>query len=639
MYLPALKTAIQNLEEKCFYDVALMYLSVLGYRELSMVDGTGDGGRDVVCSRDDLRIQLSVRKDWENKINEEAGSTAKAGNHHLLFITNRAISPDAEQNFLQTKFKHKGNVDVSVHDLRRISTALAQPGVIHRAYELVGMSVPTTLEATPKDVALSTLLLFSSEAKELRDAVIDANLRAELLEQPGISENELISKVAKAVPGVNVERTAKATLLKLKAARRIVGTATELQLSTDELETMQAAKTEFLAAVNADVIALSKATGLSEEDAKQLLNLALELLVRGRELDGSGPAEESLRNFMAGKGLNRKRAQTYEALSKTASAKLKQHGTTIDHIFSTNSFDIYRALGRRTDVVMLLDASVAMPVLFGLEFGASRSRYGVAALALLEACKAHSIRIMLPRCYLNEIAAHGRNALEKLEIYNSLPNEARSSLRASGNAYLSHYTHISETIQESGDTLSLEGFLRHFGIVPNQSLHKIENRIGSLLEQHGITCLPDERYDQDVFNSLAAQKGYDDRRLVEHDAIVCTRLRNDDQRGFILSTWDNIVIDFVEDVARVLADTPVRVIDFLSMAAGQAFESEQSFELLSSLLYVDERVALKLAQKVDRIRSVEQAYKLQDFVASARKRDGTAWTLQPEDVAPFLDNP
>ena len=115
MYFPALNTAIQHLEEKLFYDVALMYLSVLGYRELRMVDGSGDGGRDVICSRTDLRIQLSVRKDWENKINDEADTTANAGHHHLLYITNRPITPDAEQGFLQSKFKHKGDVDVSIH--------------------------------------------------------------------------------------------------------------------------------------------------------------------------------------------------------------------------------------------------------------------------------------------------------------------------------------------------------------------------------------------------------------------------------------------------------------------------------------------------------------------------------------------
>jgi hypothetical protein len=58
-----------------------MYLTALGYQNLNVVDGTGDGGRDVICSRDDLRIQLTVRKDWEKKINEEADNTSNAGWH------------------------------------------------------------------------------------------------------------------------------------------------------------------------------------------------------------------------------------------------------------------------------------------------------------------------------------------------------------------------------------------------------------------------------------------------------------------------------------------------------------------------------------------------------------------------------
>lgn len=637
MYLPALKTAIQHLEEKRFYDVALMYLRVLGYQDLSMIDGTRDGGRDVICSRTDLRIQLSVRKDWEKKINDEAGVTDSAGHHHLMYITNRNVSPKAEQDFLQNIYGYKGIVDVSIHDLKRISTALAQPGVIGRAYEMLGMAVPSTLEATTKDIALSTVLLFSQEAKELRDAVIEANLRAQLLKNAGISENALIQKVAGVVPGVNVDRTAKAALSRLRATGLIVGSNTNLKLSVTEYETMSAAETEFLVAVNADVKMLEVATGLSSLDARKLLDLALELLVRNKDLSGSGPAEESLRYFMAEKGLNRKRTATYEALSKTTSARLRQHGATIEQIFSANSFDIYRALGRRTDIVMLLDSSVAMPVIFGLEFGAVKSRYGVAALALKDACKAHNIRMMVPRCYLNEMASHGRQALEKLEIYSSLPEEARSSLRSSGNAYLSHYTHIRESMLASGNELALDEFLSHFGIVVGRSLNRVENKISSILEKHEITCLQDGRYDQIVLDTISAKKPYEYKLLIEHDAIVCTTLKNDDQHGFILATWDKIIVDVVEDIARVMADTPVRVIDFLSMANGQPLESDQCFELLSSLLYTDEKLAQKLAEKVDQISSVEQSYKLQEFIEDARQRIGTQWTLKPEDVIPFLD--
>jgi hypothetical protein len=638
MYLPALKTAIQHLEEKHFYGVALMYLTQLGYRELSVVDGPGDGGRDVTCSREDLRIQLSVRKDWERKINEEASNTANAGFHHLIFVTNRIINPQAEQTFLQSKYNQKGNVDISIHDLRRISTALSQPGVIRQAYEMLGMAVPLTITATPKEIALSTVLLFSQEAKELRDEVLQASVRAQLLKDVGISEIALVQKVVQAMPGVNVERAAKAALTRLRTAGRVLGNSIELRLSQAEQATMEAAETEFLVAVDADVNSLIALTGLSSEDTRKLLALALELLVRNREFDGSGPAEEALRNFMAEHGLSRSRVKIYEALAGTSSARLKQYGATIDQIFSTNSFDIYRALGQRTDISMVLDSSVAMPVIFGLEFGAAKSRYGIAALALRDACKAHNIRLVVPRCYLNEMASHGRKALEWLEVFKTLPEEARTSLRASGNAYLSHYTHISEIMRESGDELSLETFLKHFGIVAGYSIERMENKISSILEQHDITIIPDGRFDQDIRNRIVEEKPFEFRVLVEHDAIVCTMLKNDTKQGFIFATWDKVIIDIVEDIARVLADTPARVIDFLSMAAGQSFESEQSFELLSTLLHSDEKIAQKLAEKVEKIRSVEQAYKFRAFIDEARLRGGSTWTLKPEDVAPFLDD-
>jgi hypothetical protein len=401
---------------------------------------------------------------------------------------------------------------------------------------------------------------------------------------------------------------------------------------------MQAAATEFAVAVASDLTMLSAETGLETKHARQLLDIALELLLRNRDLNGTGPIEESLRNFLATHNLTRQRNKVFEALSRTASATFREHGATIDRMFSLNSFDIYRALGRTTDVSLVLDSSVAMPVIFGLEFGAAKSRFGIAALALRNACKAHNIPMVVPRCYLNEMAAHGRGALEKVEIYSQLPEEARASLRASGNAYLSHYTHISETLRQAGEELSLAEFLGHFGIAEGRTIGRIENRIESLLGQHNIACLPDERYDQVVFDRISREKPNEYRLLVEHDAKVCTLLKDDHNRGFILATWDKVLINLVEDVARLLADNPARIIDFLSMAGGQAFECDQNFELLTTLLYTDEKAVRKLAEKVDRVQSVEQAYKLSAFVTEARTRTGSQYHLKPEDVAPFLDD-
>jgi hypothetical protein len=407
-----------------------------------------------------------------------------------------------------------------------------------------------------------------------------------------------------------------------------------------EYEVMRAAEIEFLAARQMDIQMLVSVTGLDEGRARQLMDIALELLVRGRDFDGAGPIEQSLRGFLATHQLGRKRSAIYEALAKTASARLRQYGGTVDQIFSTNSFDIYRALGRRTNLAMVLDASVAMPVLFGLAFGSAQSRYGVSALALKTACEAHSIQLVVPRVYLNEMAAHGQRALEKLDIYAALPDEARQSLRASENAYLSHYTHISESLQHrGGGALTLQEFLDFFGVKPGRSLQSIENRLQTLLDQHNIKILPTGLYDQEIRKAIVSEKPFDSKFVVDHDAVVATLLKNDDEKGFVLATWDRIMIGIMENLARVYADTPVRVIDFLSMAVGNSFEADQSYDLLATLLHVDDRLAERLAKRVEQIRSVEQAYKLDVFIREARQREGENWRLQADDLSPFVDEP
>lgn len=638
MYLPAIKTAIQNLEEKKFYNVALMYLERLGYKELSVVDGASDGGRDVVCSRDDLRIQLSVRKDWEKKINEEAANTKNAGRRHLIYVTNRIISPTTEQYYFERIYGYKGEVEVSIVDLRRIATALTRPGVISRSYELLGMAVPDEVHADPKEIAVSSVLMFSTEARELREEIVEANVRAQLLRQPGMSENAVKDALIDILPGPNIERDVSAALSRLRMAKRISGPVTAIDLAPEAREVMEAAETELLAAKTADVASLVEVTGLNANDAGELLDIALELLIRSRDLNGAGPVEEQLRNFMASHQLSRRRDKVYDALAATSSARIRQHGQTLDRIFSTNSFDIYRALGRRTTVQLVLDASVAMPVLFGLSFGSSRSRYGVSALALRDACIAHSISIVVPNAYLNEMAYHGLvGALDRLEIYNALPEDAQTSLKASGNAYLSHFAHISETLKAQGEDLTLKEFLEHFGIIAGRPLYKVENRIRTLLDSFGIRVIDDNRYEQQVRNRIVEEKPAEYSKVVDHDAIVVTMLKNDTNKGFVFATWDKVLIELVQDLTRVYADTPARVVDFLSMAGGQEFEREESFELLSTLLHIDEKPAAKLASLIDKIASVDMAYKLDRIITEAREQRGEGWSLTPSDVAPLID--
>jgi hypothetical protein len=53
---------------------------------------------------------------------------------------------------------------------------------------------------------------------------------------------------------------------------------------------------------------------------------------------------------------------------------------------------------------------------------------------------------------------------------------------------------------------------------------------------------------------------------------------------------------------------------------------------------LEERAAAPLASKIEQIRSVQHAYKLDEFIREARKHKGLKWTLSPEDVTPFIDD-
>ena len=311
MYFSALKRLIGSVEEKLFYDVAILFLGSQGYKQVSIVDGSGDGGRDVVCSRVDLRIQLSVQKAWENKLNDEAAKTLKAGKRHFIYITNRIISPDQEADFLTNRYKLAGSVDVSLFDLNIIATSLAHSSFINRAYSTLGANPDIDLNPTPREVALSSILLFGVEAQNLREKVVEANLTATLFDSDTVvSETELISQIDSMVPGVNVARLAEAAISRLRLAGTITGPQSDVKLSEAQSEKVVIARRNFSQLLESDLSDLMKVSGLTKSESRFLLTKARNLLVRGSTLDGSGAVEEEFRSFMANKQLESKRTRS-----------------------------------------------------------------------------------------------------------------------------------------------------------------------------------------------------------------------------------------------------------------------------------------------------------------------------------------
>lgn len=637
MYLPVIRKAIISLEEKSFYQVAILYLEGLGYTGLSVVDGPGDGGRDVISDRNDIIIQLSVRRDWEIKINAEAASAKGKGLNHIVYVTNRVISRADEQEFLTEKYKLAGEVDVGIHDLNRIATSLCRPGMVNRAHELLHLSIPKEITATPKEVALSSILLFSNEAKELREEIVDANVKAIILKSEPVSQEALEREASETLPWAGAQRLVAASISRLRGTNQIVGKRSGIRLSDAQSGKMKAAESNLLAARAIDIQMLKDEFHLDYAIAEKLLDLSIEILLRESDFTIAGVREEELRHFLAKNNLTRYKSRVYEHLARCETVKLKQYGGTLDAIFKSNTFDIYRALGRRADLSVLLDASVAMPILCGLSFGHARSRYGTAASALAKACKAHGIKIVVPFSYLNEMAFHGRKALDFFPVYSQLPDVARSALMASGNAYLSHYTHIAENEESQGHKLSLSTFLSYFGIKSGASQQSIENRIESLLNDFGISVVQESGYDIEIFKQISYKKRNDPKILIEHDARVCTYIKKSDSIGYIMATWDKIIIDTVENLSRIYADNPARVIDFLSISNGINTDDDTNYELLTSLIYIDEMKSEALSKVIERLETAEQGYQVRMLAEQSRATKGLSWELSPADIYPILE--
>ena len=108
----------------------------------------------------------------------------------------------------------------------------------------------------PEEIAISSVLMFSAEARELREEIVEANVRAQLLRNPGMSEKAVKDALIDVLQ-VQSQRDVSAALSRLRMAKRISGPATAIDLTPEAREIMAAAETELLAARMADVAMLS----------------------------------------------------------------------------------------------------------------------------------------------------------------------------------------------------------------------------------------------------------------------------------------------------------------------------------------------------------------------------------------------
>lgn len=636
MNFSGLKRLIESADQNSFYDVALLQLTQLGYGDLHVVDGPNDGGKDVESNRKHVQIQLSVRKDWEKKIKEEAKNALEASKRHLLFLTNRHITQNAEANF-RRGFADKTKIDLTIYDSSRIATNLSAPGKIAKSYQLLGVEIRPLNKFSVSDIAASVALLFGDESLELREKTIDSVVMAWLRHHNGVTEDRLIGAASDLIPGANPPRLVATAVSRLRTKGSIVGPKNAVSLSEAGKAKVDSAESELMGARGADIKILSETFELPRSIAEKLLDIAIELTIRSNRAGWSAAIGDDLKGFLAEHGLAGQTNKVNRAISELSIVNKYQYVSTIDQLFSTNTFDIFRALGGQTDISIVLDTSVALPLMFGLEFERGISGYSSASFAMKQVADSHGFSLVLPRPYLNEMASHGHRALEFLDVYQTFEPELRSVMRSSSNAYISHYAAISERAADAGDrSLTFAQFLAHFGIKRGGSIGNAERVIEGILEAHQIPVVWDNRFDSELRDEIAHRKKYDPDVVIRHDAAVCSHLIKNVDKGFIFATWDRILIDILLGKLRVYAQNPGRIVDWLSFAQGMETGIDGSVEVFSALAIIDEGDTTKLAEKLALIRDTQEAYKLNSIIREARSKVHEE-TLSSDEVARIVE--
>ncbi|NIY98923.1 MAG: hypothetical protein HWE39_21625 [Oceanospirillaceae bacterium] len=75
----------------------------------------------------------------------------------------------------------------------------------------------------------------------------------------------------------------------------------------------------------------------------------------------------------------------------------------------------------------------------------------------------------------------------------------------------------------------------------------------------------------------------------------------------------------------------------MSISNGVNADDDTNYQLLTSLIHVDEKKSEALSKAIERLKTAEQGYQVRMLAEQARSTNGLDWELPPEDIYPLLD--
>lgn len=604
MQFEALCNLIELATPQQLRSLARLVLKLQGYDESRITDGSHDGGSDLrvfsgLGKQLPFAIQTSVEKDWRKKLKADAATIkAKLKLDRVQFISSRRI-PQASFLKVQAELVASPGVSVTPVDQQAIASLVEENRALPEVLQIFGLETRQSLPNLPadrrKDAAFA-YAFFAPEPRTFRESIREQAVIQALSHVGGEAHvDDLCSQTAQLLGAPLEAPRLRSAVDRLRQSGRLQGRNGTAVLPPDERERLAALRSlreKEEGELREEVSRLLRAAKLTpHEDAVDAVMTALgALLLRDA---GELPALDLLQNKVRGLraelrayGLpqGHKTESLMQALVECArTSPLGRHlaaGTLYQALISLDRDGLLRALDARS-VSLVLDASVAIPMLCALFHGSVKQRFFLAAEEVHRRASELGFSLVLPEAWLEEMAAHLLMALD----YRHLASAELQSLRMSKNAYVAYYAN-SLPEDEGGDLMT---FLQTFGLTA-QIAHRavvdfhgaraqLESTLRRQIAHYKIDIVPvrySSRKLQDVQRQWDWAKhdlGEQGRAVIlqQHDTQVLAWLADKDPREApLVVTWDRLLRAIRPDTTL----DPLAVCDLLSFVRGQSMPAE-----------------------------------------------------------------
>jgi hypothetical protein len=574
-----------------FQDLAFLILEKRGYERIEITDGRYDGGADLIPFRMPPQeavtlIQLSTSKEWRAKLRRDAKKASDNYNcKHVVYVTSRRI-PETEFSTERDNILRDTGVIVTRIDAQGIASTVLSHSIVDEFLDVVGVSIDTADSGVNsvtdfKAIAAASFSLFGEEPSEFRKSIIRSAVLIGCADQKaGIHRDELTDKIVtmtglsagkrKIVSGT-IDRLLQSRDIKTNNDGLIVADEDQVRQIQVEKSIYKEEEKDLREALKGFLEEVGE-VDLVERQVDQVMECigAVLLEIAGGTASSLGLSDdkfsiERLRQRMnqlhvvfdeIGVPQDNQRkaimADLAELASESAASQRLFSGELFFLLTDLKTSQLVNAFRARTGLEVLLDASVAMPILCSQLHAPSNDAHSRVAAAMSNSAQQHGITLSIPDHYMEEAAVH---LIKAAEDYAPLfENSFDPDLSDSNNAYVSHFANITAGAYETSfnDYLDSLGYMESFKDMPfDGKKRSVKFEIGRKFAEYNISRRTFERITKSntelvyrqLSETLEVEGGTKSRITLEHDVEMIAFLdgnATNTEYTYVLCTLDSI---------------------------------------------------------------------------------------------------